>query len=94
MEDSIQSAIPVLALAGFALVLFTLVIWKRSSCVGGLGRRGMRNVILLGVILFVVLLPLVLITLPQRTIAENIGFALFVAIFLTGTSVAMWMGGT
>lgn len=94
MENIIQGIPPALALAGFTFVLFALVIWKRSSYIGGVSRRGVRNMILLGGVLFLVVLPLVWAVVPQPSIAENIGVALFIAIFVTGTSIAMWMGAT
>ncbi len=94
MEDSTSEALPILALAGFTLVTFVLVLWRRSSQAGGLSRRGVRNMGLLVGALFLVLLPLVLMALPERPVIENIGLALWIAIFITGTGVAMWLGGT
>lgn len=94
MDDPTPGALPVFAYAGFTLLMFALVIWKRSSRVGGLSPRGMRNLALLVGVLFLVLLPLVLVALPERPMIENIGLALWIAIFVTGTGVAMWLGGT
>ena len=93
MEEFRSGARPILDLAVFTIADVTLAAWELSSRTGGLGRRAIHNSVLLGGVLFLVLVPILWLAMPDSSIIEHAAFALFLAGLAVGTVVTAWLRG-